>query len=52
MTDDETPPPLVWPPQAWFDRWNARTRAILGKPPLPDVSELPADVRMFVEREL
>lgn len=43
-------PPMVWPSDAWFDRFNARNRAALGLPALPDVSDLPADVRGFLER--
>ncbi len=48
----DTPPPLVWPSDAWFRRWYERSRALLGNPALADVSGLPADVRGFVEREL
>jgi len=37
------------PPDKWLDAHNARVRASLGKPPLPDLGTLPADVRAFVE---
>ena len=45
---DESPP-LVWPSDAWFRRWYERSRALLGLPAMADLSELPADVRGFVE---
>ena len=32
----------------YADAFNARSRALLGLPALPDVSELPADLRAFV----
>jgi hypothetical protein len=37
------------PPRKWLDAWNARIRAELGKPPLPDTSHMPEDMRRFVE---
>lgn len=40
----------VWKPsEAWLDRFNADVRASLGKPALPVMDDLPADVRAFVE---
>lgn len=40
----------VWKPsEAWLDAFNARIRASLGKPALPVMDDLPADVRRFVE---
>lgn len=49
MDSEHTPPP-VWPSDAWFRRRYERERALLGKPALPDVSELPADLADFVRR--
>lgn len=37
------------PPDKWLDTWNATVRASLGKPPLPVLDDLPADVRAILE---
>jgi|LauGreDrversion2_6_1035139.scaffolds.fasta_scaffold462815_2 hypothetical protein len=36
------------PPKRWLDAWDARVRAELGKPVLPVLDDLPAEVRAFV----
>jgi hypothetical protein len=40
------------PPASYLDAWAVSMRASLGKPALPALDTLPADVRAFVEREL
>lgn len=37
------------PPKRWLDAWNVRVRAELGKPVMPVLDALPANVRAFVE---
>lgn len=36
------------PTERYLAAWNARVRASLGKPALPVMDDLPADVRAFV----
>ena len=40
------------PPRRYLDAWYADMRLRLGLPALPDLSDLPGDVRASVEREL
>ena len=47
QTEGHANPP---PSTRYLDAWIARTRRVLGKPPLPALGALPDDVRQFVER--
>jgi hypothetical protein len=38
------------PPKRWLDGWDARSRIALGKPAVPALDSLPADVQVFVRR--